>query len=86
MSDADASASIKITRVRYAFMGLPSLRADMYQQNVLRAELASEQVGAGLDGVETRFAPANDPFVLRRRPCLRLQIRYECRSALQIST
>jgi len=45
-------------------LGLPSLRADMYQQNVLRAELAAEQVGGqALDSVDTYFAPANDPFV-----------------------
>jgi len=45
-------------------LGLPSLRADMYQQNVLRAELAAEQVGGNaLEGIDTHFAPANDPFV-----------------------
>jgi hypothetical protein len=42
--------------------GLPPLRADMYQQNVPRAERAAEQVGGVSDG-ETHFAPANDPFV-----------------------
>ncbi len=39
-------------------MGLPSLRADMYQENELRAALAEEAVGTG----EVHFAPANDPF------------------------
>jgi hypothetical protein len=45
-------------------LGLPSLRADMYQENVLRAQRASEQLGSsGTDSVDTFFAPANDPFV-----------------------
>jgi len=39
-------------------MGLPSLRADMYQENELRAALAEEAVGAA----DVHFAPANDPF------------------------
>ena len=43
--------------------GLPSLRADMYQQNILRSELAAEQVGGGAADGEIYFAPANDPFV-----------------------
>lgn len=44
--------------------GLPSLQADMYQENVLRASLAAESVGfnAG-DDSNNFFAPANDPFV-----------------------
>lgn len=42
--------------------GLPSLEPDMYQQNVYRAEAASEAVGAFADR-DTLFAPANDPFV-----------------------
>jgi len=40
-------------------LGLPSLRADMYQENVLKAERAQESLGPA----ETFFAPANDPFV-----------------------
>jgi hypothetical protein len=45
-------------------IGLPSLRADMFQENILRATRAEDAVG-GRTGVETsiRFAPANDPFV-----------------------
>jgi hypothetical protein len=39
--------------------GLPSLQADMYQENVLRANRAAEAVGEA----NTCFAPANDPFV-----------------------
>lgn len=45
-------------------LGLPSLRADMYQENVLRAQRASEQLGSsGVDSIDTFFAPANDPFL-----------------------
>jgi hypothetical protein len=44
--------------------GFPSLRADMYQENVLKAHLAEEAVGARAeDSSRTFFAPANDPFV-----------------------
>ena len=55
-------AEHKDSAKKIRILGLPSLRADMYQQNVLRAELASEQVGGSArDGIETHFAPANDP-------------------------
>ena len=44
--------------------GLPSLRADMYQENVLRAHRAEEAVGRSTADVSSSyFAPANDPFV-----------------------
>jgi hypothetical protein len=44
--------------------GLPSLRADMYQENVLRAYRAEEAVGRHTaDESSSYFAPANDPFV-----------------------
>jgi hypothetical protein len=44
--------------------GLPSLRADMYQENVLRAYRAEEAVGRHTsDESGSFFAPANDPFV-----------------------
>jgi hypothetical protein len=44
--------------------GLPSLRADMYQENVLRAYSAEEAVGRHTtDESSSYFAPANDPFV-----------------------
>jgi len=44
--------------------GLPSLRADMYQENVLRAYQAEEAVGRSTaDESSSYFAPANDPFV-----------------------
>ena len=44
--------------------GFPSLRPDMYQENVLRAHKAAESVGAGAENNPRKyFAPANDPFV-----------------------
>jgi len=44
--------------------GLPSLRADMYQQNILRAHRAESAVGTPIhDDSSNFFAPANDPFV-----------------------
>lgn len=44
--------------------GLPSLRADMFQENVLRAFRAEEAVGRNtVDESSSYFAPANDPFV-----------------------
>ena len=44
--------------------GLPSLRPDMYQENVLRAQKATEAVGVGSgDESPSYFAPAYDPFV-----------------------
>jgi len=45
--------------------GLPSLKPDMYQQNVLRAQRAAEAVGASAGNEPINyFAPANDPFVV----------------------
>lgn len=44
--------------------GFPSLQADMYQENILRFELASEAVGMrAWKDPRHLFAPANDPFV-----------------------
>jgi hypothetical protein len=44
--------------------GLPSLRADMYQENVVRAYRAADTVGEVPQSRRRRFfAPANDPFV-----------------------
>lgn len=51
--DKDKAEKIRI-------LGLPSLRADMYQENVLRAFLASDAVGEQQSC--EYFAPANDPF------------------------
>jgi hypothetical protein len=58
------AAESKENARKIQLLGLPSLRADMYQENVLRAQRASEQLGSsGTDNVDTFFAPANDPFV-----------------------
>jgi hypothetical protein len=44
--------------------GLPSLRADMYQENVLNAYRAADAIGVNkITDIEAVFAPANDPFV-----------------------
>lgn len=40
-------------------LGLPSLKADMYQQGVLRTQRARDALGEGTREV---FAPASDPF------------------------
>lgn len=44
--------------------GFPPLRADMYQESVLRSYLASNSLGGtGVQNATRFFAPANDPFV-----------------------
>ena len=43
-------------------LGFPSLRADMYQQNLLRTSRASDALGY-FDRHSRYFAPASDPFV-----------------------
>jgi len=44
--------------------GLPSLRPDMYQENILNANQASEALGVDPgNSPKKKFAPANDPFV-----------------------
>lgn len=44
--------------------GLPSLRADMYQENVLNAYKAEDAIGVNKStDLAAFFAPANDPFV-----------------------
>lgn len=52
---AEAKESARKVRL----FGFPSLRADMYQENVLRAHRAAEAIGEA----EDYFAPAYDPFV-----------------------
>lgn len=43
-------------------LGFPSLRPDMYQENILKASIAANELGD--DAMHNpRFAPANDPFV-----------------------
>lgn len=45
-------------------LGLPSLAPDMYQENIIRVQRASEAVGVTVSEPRgTRFCPANDPFV-----------------------
>lgn len=46
---------------KLVLLGLPSLRADMYQQNAIRTHLAGDALGEG--GSRKYFAPASDPFV-----------------------
>jgi hypothetical protein len=57
-------AENKEASMKIQIFGLPSLRADMYQENVLRAHRAEEAVGRHtVDESSSYFAPANDPFV-----------------------
>jgi hypothetical protein len=53
-------AENKANAKKIQLFGFPSLSADMYQENVLKAQKAEEAVG-----VDSKyyFAPANDPFV-----------------------
>jgi hypothetical protein len=57
------AAEFKSNAKKIQVLGLPSLRPDMYQENVLRAHRAAEQLGSRSDVLSTVFAPANDPFV-----------------------
>jgi len=52
-------------RRKLRVFGFPSLRPDMYQENILRSTRADEAVGVSCAGHEpdNYFAPANDPFV-----------------------
>ncbi|CAN7721484.1 hypothetical protein LJR009_002314 [Bosea sp. LjRoot9] len=52
-------AEEKEKATRALILGLPSLQADMYQQNALRAHAAADSLG---DIKRRIFAPANDPF------------------------
>lgn len=57
-------AEQKSNAKKIQIFGLPSLRPDMYQENILRAHKAAESVGGDIrDERRTYFAPANDPFV-----------------------
>jgi hypothetical protein len=55
-------AENKAKSKKIQIFGLPSLQADMYQENVLRASLVSESTGNTIES-ERYFAPAYDPFV-----------------------
>ena len=57
-----AESKAKATKLQ--LIGFPSLRADMYQENILRVRRAEESLGGTVnDETCTFFAPANDPFV-----------------------
>ena len=45
---------------KIVILGLPSLQADMYQQNAWQTWQAADSLGGALD--EKHFAPASDPF------------------------
>jgi hypothetical protein len=48
---------------KHQVFGLPSLRADMYQESVLRSRRAADELGDPAFSEHRRsFAPANDPF------------------------
>ena len=48
---------------RLQMFGFPPLRPDMYQENVLSARRAADDVGIEWHSSENLLAPANDPFV-----------------------
>jgi hypothetical protein len=54
-------ADEKANARKLEIFGLPSLQAEMYQENVLNAALAAESVGS-TTRTDVYFAPANDPF------------------------
>ena len=57
-------AEQKSNAKKVQLFGLPSLRPDMYQENILRAHKAAESVGGDIrNDRRSYFAPANDPFV-----------------------
>ena len=57
-------AENKAKAKKLQLIGFPSLRADMYQENVLRVRRAEESLGGPVDDeFHTFFTPANDPFV-----------------------
>lgn len=59
-----SAAEHKDQAKKIQILGFPSLRADMFQENMLRAHIAEEAVGSRTSDVtNTYFAPANDPFI-----------------------
>jgi len=59
-----AVAESKAKADKVQLYGFPSLKADMYQENILCALRAEESLGAPVREAScTHFAPANDPFV-----------------------
>jgi len=58
-----AVAEAKDKAEKHQVFGLPSLRADMYQESVLRSRKAADELGDPSFSEHNRsFAPANDPF------------------------
>jgi hypothetical protein len=57
------AAQSKDQAKKLQIFGFPSLQADMYQENVIRAQRAAEAVGWSWRDPGNLFAPANDPFV-----------------------
>ena len=53
-------AEVKDDARKIVLLGLPSLRADMYQQSVLQTQRARDALGEGAE--EKYFAPIGDPF------------------------
>lgn len=59
------AADNKAKAKKYQLIGFPSLRADMYQENLIQVNRAEEFLdGKGGSQDFTIFAPANDPFVV----------------------
>ena len=59
-----AAAEHKEQATKIQLFGFPSLRADMFQENILRAHRAEEALGSRAgEHTSTYFAPSNDPFV-----------------------
>ncbi len=58
-----AVAENKDKAEKHQVFGLPSLRADMYQESVLRSRRAADELGdPNFSETNRSFAPANDPF------------------------
>jgi hypothetical protein len=58
-----AVAENKDKAQKHQVFGLPSLRADMYQESVLRSRRAADELGdPNFSETHRSFAPANDPF------------------------
>jgi len=58
-----AIAENKDKAEKHQVFGLPSLRADMYQESVLRSRRAADELGdPNFSENHRSFAPANDPF------------------------
>jgi hypothetical protein len=56
--------SHKAAAVRYQIFGLPSLQADMYQQNILQAYGIDTPMPTNEGAHRKRFASASDPFAV----------------------